>query len=321
MVDLFFIISGFGMMLGYGDKVFDRKILFKDFFLKRLKKLYPLFIFSTVIVFILELVYRHKVGETFIYPNFDIYHVIQNMLFLQAGILGTEFSLNAPSWCIPICLFCYCMFYYIISRVTEKLHILYSFCVAGICGLALVASGISFPLFNGQIGRGVSGFSVGVILYFVYLSRVKFNSMKVGYCSLIFCLLTYLILRFKSVDYSGNFTLAMALGIGPMIIMGSVFVPWVNKLLSNPILSYLGKISWEIYLLHFGVQCSIKIVDVYFDMNIDFSSDIVWMVYVILTVMIASLYHFLCERKINDFVLGYFAVKQKMNDCHSVELT
>ena len=90
MVDLFFMLSGVGMMIGYGKRVHDKEISFKDFFLKRLGRLYPLFIFSTIIVLVLEFIYRHKVGETFIYSNFDIYHVLQNMLFLQYGVLGGE---------------------------------------------------------------------------------------------------------------------------------------------------------------------------------------------------------------------------------------
>ena len=63
MVDLFFMLSGFGMMIGYGKRVFEKNISFKCYFIKRLKRLYPLFIFTTALVFFLELIYRHKIGE------------------------------------------------------------------------------------------------------------------------------------------------------------------------------------------------------------------------------------------------------------------
>ena len=39
MVELFFVLSGFGMMLGYGEKVISHAISFKDYMIKRLKKL------------------------------------------------------------------------------------------------------------------------------------------------------------------------------------------------------------------------------------------------------------------------------------------
>ena len=306
MVDLFFMLSGVGMMLGYGKRVFDKAISFKDFILKRLSKLYPLFIITTILVLVLEFVYRQKVGETFVYPNYDISHAIQNILFLQYGVLGTEYSYNAPSWCIPICILCYCMLYFMISRSKEHQSIIYKFLFTAVIGSALIASGLGYPILNTAVGRGIAGFSIGVLLTFIYEKRDSFKSFKLGMCCLIFLLASYLVIRFKSFDYLGDPTLAMTLGFGPMIILSTLFVPWQNVFMRNPVLRFLGTISWDVYLLHFPVQCVIKIIDVYMDLGINYSSRVTWIVYVAATLVVSSIYHYLLSKRTEKFVLSFF---------------
>jgi peptidoglycan/LPS O-acetylase OafA/YrhL len=309
MVDLFFMLSGVGMMIGYGKRVHDKEISFKDFILRRLSKLYPLFIISTIIVFVLEFIYRHKVGETFIYPNYDIYHAIQNMLFLQYGILGAEFSFNAPSWCIPICLLCYCMFYFVIIRTKEYQSIIYKFLFTAVTGAALIASGLGYPILNSAVGRGVASFSIGVLITFVFEKRESFKSKKLGICCLIFLLASYLVLRFKSFDFIGHTTLSMTLGFGPMIIMSTLFIPSQNAFMRNPVLRFLGVISWDIYLFHFPVQCFIKILDVYMNLNINYSSRVTWVIYVTATIGVSSIYHYLLSKKTESFILNFFKIR------------
>ena len=311
MVDLFFLLSGFGMMLGYGDRVLNKGISFKDYFLKRLRRLYPLFIFSTAVVLILEVVYKAKMGETFVYGNLDVYHVIQNVLCLQNGILGTEYSLNAPSWCITICLACYCLMFLVLYLSKTRTCAFYVFCCTAVLGASLVAADLQLPILNSQMGRGITCFSIGVILYFVYVNREKFHSLKLGYVSLIFLVVIYLVLRFLSIDYLGNPTLAMDLGIAPMMLMSALLIPWLNRIIGNPVLRFLGKISWDVYLFHFPVQCAIKIVDVYMGLGIDYSKKPVWILYVAITIVFAALYHFLLEDRIDHFVCTFFRKREK----------
>ena len=306
VVDLFFMLSGFCMMIGYADKIFNKEISFGHYFLKRLKKLYPLFIFSTFLVFALELLFLHKTGETFIYSNFDIYHVILNLFLLQDGFLGTEYSLNGPAWCIPIFFVCYCLLYFIIYRAKDLSNVFYAFFTAAIIACVLIATGLEYPLLNSQMGRGIANFSIGILLFFVYKNRTKFKTKKLGYCCLLFLIGAYLLLRFKSVDLSGHYTLSMILGFAPMIILSTMFVPFQNAIIRNPAFKYLGIISCEIYLFHFPIQCCIKLTEIYLNLQINYSSKFAWLLYVLITVCFSSLYHFLLSKKIENIVLGFF---------------
>ena len=314
MVDLFFLLSGVGLMLGYGSRVFNAEISFKDFFLKRLKRLYPLFLITTALVFVLEFIYRHKVGQTFVYPNFDINHAIQNLLLVHYGILGQEFSFNGPSWCIPICLVCYCLFYFMLSKAKSQQQIFPLFSLTAVLGTALIASGLSLPLFNVAVGRGVASFSIGVLLSFAYEKRTAFKSVKLGYCCLFFLLASYLVLRVKSTDYSGHFTLAMTLGFGPMILLSTLFIPWLNAFISNPVFRFLGKISWEIYLFHFPIQCLIEVIDHSLGLGLNYSSRILWLIYAALTIGVGAIYHWLIAKAADAWILTFFQ-SEKPRSC------
>ncbi len=303
--------------MGYADKVLNKEVSFKDFILRRLKRLYPLFIVSTVLVLIFELLYCHRVGETFIYLNCDIYHIILNLLVLHYGILGTEYSLNGPAWVIPIFLLCYCMMYYVIRTAKTRKHILYKFCFIMVVGSSIVASELNYPLINYQIGRGVTCYSVGAIIYYIYDNKGRFNSYRLGCCSLTILLMVYLLLRFDGTDYLGNPMLAMDLGIGPMIIVSVLFIPWQNAVFRNPVFIYLGKISWDVFMLHFPVQCLIRVLDVYMDLRLDYSSGVVWIAYVLTTLLIAILYHFLLSSRIEFFILNFFKYNDSSIKCNS----
>lgn len=114
MVELFFMLSGFGMMLGYSERIISHSISFREFIVKRLKRIYPPFLFFTLMTIILELAYYYRCGTTFKYGNFDLQHLIYNLLLMQDGFFGKEWSFDAPSWCISICMLCYLIFYLIL---------------------------------------------------------------------------------------------------------------------------------------------------------------------------------------------------------------
>ena len=86
LVELFFALSGFGMMLGYGRKILNHDISFQNYILRRLRKIYPLFFLSTTIVAVLELILHKHTGNFFVYGNYDLYHFLLNLLLLQNGV-------------------------------------------------------------------------------------------------------------------------------------------------------------------------------------------------------------------------------------------
>ncbi len=310
MADLFFLLSGFGMMLGYGKKICNNEISFKEYIYIRFKRLYPLFFLTLIIVLILEPLYYLKTKELFVYSNYDIYHIILNVLFLQNGVFGIEYSLNGPSWCIPVLMVCYIIFFAVLTKKKDTNRIICSFALLAILGLGIIVSNLSYPLVNLFMGRGVAGFSVGVLLAQLYKKKDSFNSIRLGYCCIMFLILVYVVLRFFSIEHAGNITMAMIIGIGPMIMLGSLFVPWINKALQNAVLLFLGKISWDIYMIHFPIQLLVKLSELYiFNTAINYSSEIMWIAYVVITIVVATIYHYFCAKRFETFVMDFFVKK------------
>ena len=256
-VDFFFMLSGFGMMIGYGARIITNEISFKEFISRRIKKLYPIFLFCTVLTIILEIMHLRISGDTFVYKNFDIQHLFMNLLLIQNGYIGTGWSFDGPSWCISISFFCYMVFYFVLYKAKNKTTSFYVFGVFAILGLAIIASNISVPILNSLIGRGVCCFSIGCILSGIYVNRNRFRSKKLGWICLITAVIVFFIIRLYP-KFAGNFRVAFILGFSPTVLLATVLLPWVNSFLGVLPLRYLGEISIEIYLLHFPIQCFIK---------------------------------------------------------------
>lgn len=288
-VELFFMLSGFGIMMGYGRKIVNHEIRFDHYFFKRLNKIYPLFFLTLLIVTMLELVYISKMGETFVYSNFDIFHFLLNLFCIQDGILGTEWSFNSPSWCISISIFCYIIFYYIAYKSGNRKNVYYRILVPALLGTYILSGGINYPtIMNSLIARGLICFSVGVVLYGIYEKRTLFNSCLMGYILLGIAAGIVFSWYFVGEAILGNVQWVFILGVWPEVILAALFIPWLNRLLQWKPFLLLGSLSLDIYLIHFPIQCGIRILDISCNLQLDYSSKIIWLLYA-LSVIVASL--------------------------------
>lgn len=304
MVEVFFMLSGFGLMAGYKDKIINNQISFKDFIVKRIQKLYPLHLFTLLLVTILEFLYLKKAGTTFVYPNFDLYHFFLNVLCLQNGFLGTEWSFNSPSWCISILLIMYCLFYYVINSIRTNTELIVKFAIGTIIGLSLLKAGINYPVFNSLIARGLSCFCIGVMLnHCLENIKAKNCATKIGVFTFLVSLGIYYLIR-RKIQYVGDIQMLMAMVFSPLIITNALLFKPVKSILSTPPAIILGRISMHIYLLHFPVQCFIKNIDIYLGFGINYSSKTIWLLYIASVLAIATIC-FLCENKLRTVVKNY----------------
>ena len=302
MVEIFFMLSGFGMMVGYGSKILNKKINFKEYIIKRIKKIYPIFLVTLILTTIFEYIYLRWFGETFIYSNFDLHHFVLNLFCVQNGIFDGSWSFNSPSWCISICLIMYCIFYFVVYKSKNKNEVLYKF-IAILCLTKLL---VDAELINNQLSRGFICFSIGVILSFVYENKDKFNYKLIGVLLFSFLVFTYYMMRTYDLKYTGEITQFIKYGIAPFTILCILLFKPLNKLFSIKPLTTLGNISLEIYLFHFPIQCLIKLLDHYFNLCLDYTTKPVWIIYVLLTILIAFIYNRLLKDKVTKFLINIF---------------
>lgn len=305
IVELFFMLSGFGMFLGYNEKISKCQITFKQYIIKRIIKIYPLFFFTLILVTILEIWHRHLTGKTFVYKNFDCWHFFINLILCQDGIFGTEWSFNAPSWCISICFILYTIHFGVIYFSKEKTNTIYCYIILMFFGLAIISMHFNYPfLLNQLFGRGLSCFSIGVLLANIYLISHKLNTNLIGFIGLIILVLYYIIYNSRYIAIIGNHSFIFMMIISPSLIFSILYVSWLNKLLSMKPILFFGSLSMSIYLLHFIMQCIIRNMDLYFKFQLDYSLKKTWILYCSLTIIISAIYNKIVEKGMNFIFLS-----------------
>lgn len=296
MVELFFMLSGFGMMLGYCNKILKHQMSFPEYIRKRLNKIYPLFFVTLVLVIVFELIFKAKTGDTFVYANFDLYHLFLNIILCHDGLFGVDWSFNAPSWCVSVSFILYVVFFMVFYFSKDAKTAVYKFAGLGLLGATLLNLGWNYPVLNSLVARGLFCFSIGVVLAYFYQNEHLFNTRLIGYMSMLILIAFYVIYRVMP-SIIGNMQMLFILLIAPMIIVCAIYVPWFNAFLSTKFLVYLGSLSMEIYLFHFIVQCAIKNIDIYCNLGLNYSSEIVWIAYAVSTILVSILYKQLLAEK------------------------
>lgn len=69
MVEVFFMISGFCILLRYEDAICNDKISEKEYWARRVNKVFPVMILSTIVVAFLQYIHLRLVGQIFQYPT------------------------------------------------------------------------------------------------------------------------------------------------------------------------------------------------------------------------------------------------------------
>lgn len=102
-VSFFMILSGFVMSVGYGEKTLQAGFYKKEFFIKRLVRLYPLHFLCLLGFIVLRL------GNL---SDLQVATLLPNAFLLQSWIPVKDFyfSGNAVSWCLSDMMFFYAMF-------------------------------------------------------------------------------------------------------------------------------------------------------------------------------------------------------------------
>lgn len=296
-VELFFMLSGFGMMRGYGERIRGNGISFAAYMKRCVLRIYPMHLFTLILVAVTLSIYAAQTSELFVYENYDIYHFVLNFLGLQTGIFGIEFSFNGPAWCISVFLLLYVVFY-LVSRYTGSMKRM--MIVSGVLafyGIRLIGDGYG-PLLNARVGRGLTSFFIGVLLEVVYEKGYLVGKELILYIALTFMVVSVGAFHFDKGELVGNVQMLVILCFAPALILSALHIRWLRAALSIRPLVYLGKLSMGIYLVHFPVQCIIKVVEAGAGLSIDYSLPVVWAIYVVCTCVFAML-----SMKLTDFLV------------------
>ncbi len=250
-VSFFFILSGFVMSLAYTDRLRNHGLPYKEYFIARLARLYPLHLLTLLLAvpyFILALT---REG---VFPNILILPV--NLILLQSWFPAKSvyFALNAPSWSISNELFFYALFPLLLRIKKSRFLLLLFIMIIGLIAIALNIPGrlIHAMLYINPLVR-LTDFMIGMALFNVYkkskyihLGNCRATALEIVAVSTLFLAYWHHNQAPLQYRYGCYYWIPMA-GI---ILIFSFSQGYLSKILSHKMFVKAGNISFAFYLIH-----------------------------------------------------------------------
>lgn len=259
-VEMFFIISGMLFQFAYETKIISGEYGFISFMLRRSGKLLPFTTFTTLVMFVLRLIWQNISDGRFFWPgNMRIRDLFYSLIFVNATI---TYRVNPPAWYVADLLVCYMLAYGLAKGKRYLGRFIYLIPI--LLGIIIQLRGMDYPFFNLSVSRAYNSFFIGVILAGIIgpLSRwIKVNKKRklIVYAAGLCTLFMVYILRFRiSPDgsYDVQWCSVATFVIFPNLILMGYFSDIVNAISDNRVVRFLGDISFDIYLWN----CAVLIV-------------------------------------------------------------
>lgn len=266
-VDIFFLISGFVISTYILQNIELNKFNLKDFYIRRAKRILPIYFLVIIASFILFLTILSFDKLDYFYNtiNYSLFF-LSNYFFYFSTDYFSNLSSQSPllhTWSVSIEMqfyLIYPIFLLFLSKYFNLERLKYILLIL-ILSFILFSAFLNFhqnfflPIFR------ASELLIGSILFFLYRD---FKKKKLNHDFISFIILILLIFFFYFIDKNSSYYLYELLFF---LILISYFLCtlkysfFVKKLFCNNIISYLGKISYSVYLIHF-------IIIIFFDKQI-----------------------------------------------------
>jgi len=235
-LDYFFVLSGFVISYNYLHKIKDFAS-FKDFMVRRLIRLYPLLLYTTLLFFGLMLIGKH--WNTFNDPYPVLFLQLTDTLTLMNSnpIFGSSLGINYPSWSISSEMISYALFGCCLFMFRKNAVIVLSLFLLG-AGLFILYTGKYMYMGDFGFVRGLFCFILG---YLVHLLSQKVNPRFGTLPELLFLFL--LLLVFKYLPSDGAILLPFVFALGIFIFVSGKGI--ITSFLETKPAQFLGKISYS----------------------------------------------------------------------------
>lgn len=272
----FFVLSGFILTYVYQNTDFVNRQSISSFYLKRVARIYPTYIISTIVYF----VFFHD------YSLAQFCRVILNDIPLIQAFFPTMFGIgiNGGTWSLSVEFFLYFIFPFLMLLCGKSWHVL----IVGIFLSIILSLNVTLDLTDRVYAHPIfriPDFLCGIGFYFLS-GKLKYNSM-LHFLTLILIFISTAWLGNPTYQYmQGQFILVPTFGLLVALVSQTK-----SKIYNNRILRYLGTISYSFYCWQFIALNAGKYLNKHFpEMNIFYIILIIF----ILNIVISSLsYHFI----------------------------
>jgi peptidoglycan/LPS O-acetylase OafA/YrhL len=269
-IPFFFCLSGFIFFWLYSTRIAQRTITLRSFSISRVSRLYPLHFVTLIFVSVGQFIYASITNTYFVYPFNDVYHFLLNLFLVSSWGLEKGWSFNAPIWLLSVEVILYAMFF-IFCRIFYR-NIIALFCMV-IIGHFIVS------MFNYYIATGIEYFFFGGIIFLAYEQIAKTGdawkvSIWLPFITTFAWLATILFMN-PNLHFTLNGwprvirEIAAAwpvLVLLPLTIMSLALIETKRGSLGKR-LSFVGDMSYSLYLLHFPLQLMAATVVIQLNIN------------------------------------------------------
>jgi len=258
-VDIFFILSGIVLYHSYRQKFISGSVSLLDFFVIRIFRLYPLHIVAVILVPVALYISTGNFFPDWLgrVTSFDL---LGDLTLTNSLGIGFIPKTNVPSWSISVELFAGTTIILLsfLHRALPWLTAVAAMALSIFIGIDIKgASQAAFPLLSDGVIRCILCVSLGICSYQLTMWRAEWlkANQRIG-SAFVFCafMLTLIIL------FGMNITLPAYLVITPVIALAVAALPHIDcdirAFLESEKLSFLGRISFSLYLIHTPVVYS-----------------------------------------------------------------
>lgn len=320
--DIFFLFSGYLTEKAHGLQMTLGEIPFRGYMGKKIRKIYPLMIVTAIVAFSLQHIGVSLTGSYLIHADGgelrnSVPALIVSLLGLQGGIFSEAdyMSVNGPAWFITILLICG-MLHWFLARICGRHRIRFAvYMGVMIAGGIMLEHAPGFPFLYATDARGYFSYFAGVLLFdgmhAVGELQSEIRSRRTAGCiyaaSLICTLVTILTLYHNRWE-APHVLYLDSIVIWPLLAYYTVYGHLLRYILRFPPFVWLGKMSMPIFLCNYPTDAAIRLMDLYFGWNLDYTSPAVWWGHVtlsigvawVMNVLVNGLMHFFSRGKPND---------------------
>jgi peptidoglycan/LPS O-acetylase OafA/YrhL len=294
-VDYFFVLSGFVISYNYTSKIKDFDS-FKNFIIKRIIRLYPLLLYTTLLFFgfIVTGKILGAVNSEDSY-GFLSYKLADTLTLMNSTpVFGSFLSINYPSWSISSEMISYTLFGLALFAFKKNATALLSLFFAG-CTLFIIYKGEYLFIEDFGFIRGLFCFILG---YFVCIVSGKIITSRFSTTSeLLF--VSGLLLSLKYIPRSYAVTLPFIFALGIFIFINGKGI--VSHFLETRPIQFLGRISYSVYLNHALVLVIVQ--KVVFDLfKLNKSGILINMIYMCSAILLTIIYSYFTNKYIETGV-------------------
>ncbi len=247
-VQLFFLTSSFTLFLSYTSRSTNIINIKKNFFIRRFFRIVPLY-YAGLLYYIIERVVGFNFFSTGLLLNEFSWGAFLSNIFFIHGILPSWINSYVPGgWSITVEMTFYLLFPFIFSKVKNLNDSILFFLLT-----LFILTGLNFLLTTNiywdkmnflyyYLPNQMPVFALGIMVNFLIVEKDK----TIKNSTLVLTLFAGLFFCYIQIGVHILFSLAF-------FLLLYILSKKEYKILVNPITIYIGKISYSMYITHFGI--------------------------------------------------------------------